>query len=60
MVPTGWMVTTKRGCCPKPGTMGTLSMLTGVTVTHPVCEPPGKVAEPGAMMSRRNPALGAL
>src|SRR5688572_9975396 len=53
-VPTGWIVTTKRGCCPNPGDIGTLSPLTGVTVTHPDRDPPANVADPGAIV-RANP-----
>ena len=59
-VPTGWMVTMKRGCWPKPGDIGTLSMLTGVTDTQPLREPPGKVAEQGAMVRAKPGASGMV
>ena len=58
-VPTGWIVTRKRGCWPKPGDIGLLSMLTGVTETQPEREPPGNVAEPGAMVSAKPGASAA-
>src|SRR5579871_2316058 len=54
------MVTINRGCCPKPGDIGTLSPLTGVTEMHPVLEPPGKVAEPGATVSEKPGDWGSV
>ena len=43
IAPAGWIVTMKRGCWPKPGTIGTLSRCTTVTLTQPVFDPPGNV-----------------
>ena len=43
----------KRGCWPKLGAIGTLSALTGVTVTHPLRDPPGNVAAPGSSVSEK-------
>jgi hypothetical protein len=58
--PDGWMVTMKRGCWPKPGTMGTLSGCTTVTLTQPVCDPPGNVTCPGANVSEKPGASGIV
>ena len=49
-----------RGCCPKPGTMGTLSPLTTVTLTHPAFEPPGNVTCPGANVNEKPGASGIV
>src|SRR5262245_13130852 len=51
IVPAGWIETINRGCCPKPGLMGTFSGFTVVTVMQPVREPPGNVAVPGATVN---------
>ena len=58
-VPAGWMLTTRRGCCPKFGTIGTLSGWTGDTVTTPLCDPSGNVAVPGAIVAHFHPSLPA-
>jgi hypothetical protein len=50
----------KRGCCPKPGTIGTLSPWTTVTLTQPVFEPPGKVTCPGPKVREKPGASGMV
>jgi len=53
VAPAGWIVTIKRGCWPKPGTIGTLSPWTTVTLTQPFLEPPGKVTCPGPKVKEK-------
>src|SRR5688572_27561403 len=48
-----------RGCWPKPGTIGTLSPCTTVTLTHPSFDPPGNVTCPGPNVSE-NPGASAI
>src|SRR4051794_16797204 len=40
--PGGWTVTMKRGCCPKPGVIGILSLWTSVAEIVPARLPLGK------------------
>ena len=60
IAPEGWIVTMNRGCCPNPGTIGTLSPCTTVTLTQPVFEPPGNVTWPGANVSENPGASGIV
>jgi len=49
-----------RGCCPKPGVIGTLSGCTTVTPMHPSLAPPGKVTWPGPKVSEKPGASGIV